>query len=817
MIKLEKVNKYYNRHKKNELHIINNVSIDLADNGLVALLGQSGSGKTTLLNAIGGLDKVKSGKIYVNNKKITTRLSGKRDKIRNLEIGYIFQDYKLIENLSVYDNVAIVLKMLGIKDKKEIKTRVDYVLEKIGMYRYRNRPAGMLSGGEKQRVGIARAIVKAPNIIIADEPTGNLDSQNSLEIMNIIKAISREKLVILVTHENDLAKFYASRIIEIKDGTIQKDYINEHSDELDYQIENKFYLKDFKNTENIKQEDIEINVFSDKKENMSLDIVVKNGNIYIKSKGNEKLEVVDNNSNIVFVNDNYKKIKKEEVEKYKFNFEEIINKNIKRRYSSIYNPITMITNGVRSVLKFSILKKILLLGFVISAMFITYSVSTITATLNIKDEDFIQYNQNYLMAELPKVKVEDFLEYESKENVEYLLPGDSIVNFSIKYDDFYQTSRTTENITGSLTSIEFINENDLIYGVLPTNDYELVLDKMVLDRLQKSYEKIAKMCGINETQEFLGRELYLQDNNINSFKIVGIVDMSSPSIYVNKNMLINIVGLTNDNESFYYIASFEEPNEGEEVILDYSLISDKIQLKKGRMPENDYEVIVNISNQYEMPLNKTIKTKVNETKLKVVGYYDSIYSLNYYLVNANTFKYKTITEKSGFVVATKDTKNVLESFKELSLNITNSYESAKERYLKEQKETIRNSLTVSGIILAISLVEIFLMIRSSFLSRIKEIGILRAIGVKKKDIYKMFIGEIVAITTGASVPGILFMSYVLQKLSQIRYLERLYVVNLWTIIASIMIIYIFNLLVGLLPVFKVVRKTPAQILSRHDI
>ena len=174
MIKIENVNKYYNRHKKNELHVINDVSLDLGNSGLVALLGPSGSGKTTLLNSIGGLDKVKSGKIYVNNKKITTKLVGKKDKIRNLQIGYIFQDYKLLENLSVFDNIALVLKMIGIKDKNEIKTRVDYVLERVGMYRYKYRPAGMLSGGEKQRVGIARAIVKAPDVIIADEPTRQL-------------------------------------------------------------------------------------------------------------------------------------------------------------------------------------------------------------------------------------------------------------------------------------------------------------------------------------------------------------------------------------------------------------------------------------------------------------------------------------------------------------------------------------------------------------------------------------------------------------------------------------------------------------------
>ena len=234
MITLKNVNKYFNKGKKNEVHVINNTSLTLDNTGLVALLGPSGCGKTTLLNTIGGLDKIKSGSIYIDDKKISSRCSYKVDKIRNLNIGYIFQDYKLIDNISVYDNVALVLKMIGIKDKKEIKTRVEYVLDKVGMLRYKRRPAAMLSGGERQRVGIARAIVKDPAIILADEPTGNLDSKNSLEIMKIIKSISKERLVILVTHEQDLAKFYASRIIEVSDGVIVKDYLNDVDEQLDY-------------------------------------------------------------------------------------------------------------------------------------------------------------------------------------------------------------------------------------------------------------------------------------------------------------------------------------------------------------------------------------------------------------------------------------------------------------------------------------------------------------------------------------------------------------------------------------------------------
>ena len=289
MIKINNIDKYFNRFKKNQIHVINNTSLDLGNKGLVSLLGPSGSGKTTLLNVIGGLDKVRKGKIYINGRKITRKFQGSIDKTRNLNIGYIFQDYKLIEDMSVYDNVSLALKMVGIKDKKEIDKRVCYVLDKVGMLRYKKRPCSMLSGGERQRVGIARAIVKNPNIIIADEPTGNLDSKNSVEIMNIIKAISKEKLVVLVTHEGNLAKFYADRIIELEDGKILHDYKNENQNELNYEMNNTLYLKDYKYF----NENNGVKVYSNDNNNLKINIVVTKNNIYIETLDNKKIEVLD--------------------------------------------------------------------------------------------------------------------------------------------------------------------------------------------------------------------------------------------------------------------------------------------------------------------------------------------------------------------------------------------------------------------------------------------------------------------------------------------------------------------------------------------
>ena len=809
MIRLEKVNKYYNKGKKNQIHVIDNTSLELGEKGLVALLGPSGCGKTTLLNVIGGLDKIKKGKIYVNGQKISTRRSYKVDKIRNLNIGYIFQDYKLIDNLSVYDNVAIVLKMIGIKDKNEIKKRVEYILNSLNIYRFKSRPASMLSGGQRQRVGIARALVKDPDIILADEPTGNLDSKNSLEIMNIIKAISKNRLVILVTHETELAHFYADRIIEIEDGKIEKDYTNNNKNGLDYRIENNIYLKDLKHQE-VNDKNLKLQIYENKETNLNITLVVQNGNIYIKNEGPEKVEVIGTDSNIELINDHYKSINKEEIDEYNFDFKNIITDK-KKKYSSIFNPVKLLKNGFSKVFNYSVIKKILLLGFMASAMFIMFSVSSICALFNIKDTDFVEYNKDYLIVNLKKIKVDDFLSYEQKENINYILPGDSKVSMKIKIDDYYQTSKMENYITGSLSDINSINKDNLIYGRMPENKEEIVVDKMIVDNAIKN-ENTLKMAGIIDSKSLLDRLIVI--NSLPDFKIVGISNTESPTIYTDSSKFIDIIYNTSSQENNMY-AREGTPIDNE--IMKYSLYSDKIEIKKGRIPSNDYEVLVNISNKDEMPLNKEIKTKVNDRKLVVVGYYDSKYNYTYYFTNDNTIKYKLITDKSDLVISSKDKQKTLEEFRNMNLNINDSYSYSKKQYINERKDTIKSELIVSAIILLISLIEIFFMIRSSFLSRIKEIGIYRAIGVKKIDIYRMFSSEIFAITTLAGLPGVIFMSYVLYELSKISYLNNMFLVTPIIVITTIIFVYMFNLIIGLFPVFNVIKKRPAEILSRFDL
>lgn len=808
MLSLKKVNKYFNRHRKNEIHVINNVSLEFNDNGLVALLGPSGCGKTTLLNAIGGLDKIKSGKIYVNGKKISSKIDAKVDKIRNLNIGYIFQDYKLVDNMSVFDNVALVLTMLGIKDKNEVKNRVEYVLDKVGMLRYKRRPANMLSGGERQRVGIARALVKNPNIILADEPTGNLDSKNSLEVMKIIKSISKDRLVILVTHEVNLAKFYADRIIELKDGSIVKDYINKDKEDLDYAIDNNIYLKDFDKHDVIKDEDKLINIYLDEKDKIKLDIVVRNGNIYVNSKNRDNVVVIDEDSNIELINDSYKKIQESDIDKYNFDLKD---DGKKKRYSSIFNPISLITNGFKKVFDYSFLKKLLLLGFILSGMFIMYSVSSIASTINVKDEDFVTMNKNYLSVNLNKIKVDDYLKYENLDSVDYIIPGNSSVNFSVNYNDYYQSINIKDILSGSLSDINLIKDSDIVYGTMPKEMNEVVVDKRsILSMFDET--GYANMIGIKNVSDMIGREIKI--DTMDAFVIVGIVDLGSPSIYMNRSNFINVLSNTKNNDTNMYVS---EEEIGNQKVYDYNLEVNDIELKKGNYPVNDYEVIVNIKNSDTMPLNKYIDTKVNDKKLLVVGYYFSKDNMDAFLVNNNTVKYDLISKSKDMVLVSKDKDKTINEFRDMGLNIEDSYSVSRKKYIEGNKERVNTTLLVSGVILIISLVEVFLMIRASFLSRVKSVGIYRAIGVKKSDIYRMFYGEIIAITTIASVPGIILASYILKVLSNIKFLSKYFLVNFRIVLLSIIFVYIFNLIIGLIPVFNTIRRRPASILSRHDL
>ena len=229
MLKLENIKKDYITGDT-AVHALKGVSVEFRKSEFVSILGQSGCGKTTLLNIIGGLDRYTSGELYIGGRATSDFRDRDWDNYRNHSVGFIFQSYNLIPHQSVLSNVELALTLTGVP-RAERRRRAAEALEKVGLADQLNKKPNEMSGGQMQRVAIARALVNDPEILLADEPTGALDSETSVQIMELLKEISKDRLVIMVTHNPELAKQYSTRIIRLLDGNITDDSMPYSGDE----------------------------------------------------------------------------------------------------------------------------------------------------------------------------------------------------------------------------------------------------------------------------------------------------------------------------------------------------------------------------------------------------------------------------------------------------------------------------------------------------------------------------------------------------------------------------------------------------------
>ena len=221
MLQLKDIKKSY-KTATLEQQVLKGVSLSLRDNEFVAILGQSGSGKTTLLNIIGGLDRYDEGELIING--ISTKKYGSRDwdSYRNHTVGFVFQSYNLIPHQTLLSNVELALTISGISKAERVE-KAKKALEQVGLAEHMYKKPSQISGGQMQRVAIARALVNDPDILLADEPTGALDSDTSIQVMDLLKEVAKDRLVVMVTHNAELAEKYATRIVRLKDGIIEDD------------------------------------------------------------------------------------------------------------------------------------------------------------------------------------------------------------------------------------------------------------------------------------------------------------------------------------------------------------------------------------------------------------------------------------------------------------------------------------------------------------------------------------------------------------------------------------------------------------------
>lgn len=806
MIKIDKLNKYYNRKKTNEIHVINDITLDLPEKGLVVLLGPSGSGKTTLLNVLGGLDKVNNGTIQFGEEIIKRYNSRTWDQIRNKDVGYIFQNYNLLTNLTVYDNISLTLNMVGVVDKDEIDKRIDYILENIGMINFRKRRAFQLSGGQQQRVAIARALAKNPKVIIADEPTGNLDSKNTIEIMNIIKKISQTKLVILVTHEDDIADFYADRVIRLKDGQIVEDYKNSSSLDLELRHDQDIYLKDLVKLTDIKDDVAKVKVYSDDDiiPNFNIKLIVKNKTLYldIDSDDYKKIKVLNDDSEIKILDRHFEKVKKEDFLELTFDLENIISEEKTVNKRSVITLKESIKLALTRLSHTRLVGIFIYLVFIGMAALMAVAIGMLSNVYYLDSAKFLTGAKETVIIDYNEHTYADLLAYEEDASINYLNLITSSNGLSITLPAVYQARDINNSLTSNPALSEYLDDNAIMLGRNVEDYDEVVIDYTVAKTLigQSSMQNL----GITTLEDLLNLDIVISLSGITGdfeyvLEIVGISDTDNPVYYVKE-------------ETMYMI---------ETGVAVYEVFEDSITITEGIIPDGVAFIMVFDDPLLPVPVGTELLEV--DTLFTVSGLYESSEeSIPTMMVPLSLLK-ETYFEANYKVNGTdiyfhsNDIKDTISYFKTLEIEANGLYDLEVKEYRINRLAVGIGTIIFTGVVLVAMSISYFFIIRSSLISRIYEVSVYRALGVTKLDIMKIFVTEIFIITTLTSLIGYSVTTYFLYQiqLAISDYFEFMYI-SFYSIVGGILLIYLVNIISGILPVTNLLSRTPAEILSKYD-
>lgn len=801
MIKVTSLQKYFFRRKRNEIHVLNDVSLTFPDQGLVVLLGASGSGKTTLLNVIGGLDKIDSGVINFDQYTIEGYKSSLWDKIRNEYVGYIFQNYNLLPHLSVYDNIALVLKMMGITSPELIDERVTYILKAVNMYPFRKKKATQLSGGQQQRVAIARALVKNPSVIIADEPTGNLDSKNTLEIMNIIKSISKERLVVLVTHERDIARIYGDRIIEIKDGQLVDDYENDVSHEHDVADDNVVYLRDMNSKEKVDASWGSFEFYQDTDQSIDqvkIRFIIKNKTLYLDVDSPiDKIKLIDKSSNLLIKDENYVKKNKEEMLETTFRLEKLDNKHAKREYRSIVSLKQIFKLALQKILYSSAKGKMMLFSFIIAGGVIALAIAMASSMLipNTSSRTF-EKDYVYIQDNLPRNISYTELTQALQDEDDAYINTHYIARLNVV--DPIDESQSLVSVAGSFDLIDHMKGKMLIGRTVQSNK-EIVITSALAERILNSN---GAEYGIWKMEHLLFEKITVQGQEV---KLVGIVDSDIRVIYgrrVLANYLYPARAVIIEPFNIYSSMKLQE----------YTIAHGSAPVGNQVVASNIYLIL----NGIPFPETATYPLTIPNNPYVISGV---INNAEVFLIvpdaEVERIRFNTVTE---YFVYTNDSEKLINTFKVEAAKIYNELDQAVKEFRADTQTTRVTITVISSIIIGFTLIGFYFVMHSSMVSRIYEIAVYRALGMKKQELFTSFLVEIVMLTTITSIVGFISSSYLLIKANETIIGEfRVFVVNPLTILVGMIIVYGINVLGGMFPIVLLLRKTPAQILAQYDI
>ena len=771
MLTLKHLKKIYKTKSLTQV-ALNDVNVNFRKNEFVTILGQSGSGKTTLLNVIGGLDNYDYGELIINGKSTKNFKDNDWDYYRNSCVGFIFQNYNLINHISVYKNVELALTLSNSKDKRK---KVMDALKKVGLEKHVNKKPNELSGGQMQRVAIARALVNDPKIILADEPTGALDSKNSIMIMELIKKVAKDKLVIMVTHNKELAKKYASRIIELKDGVIIND--------------SKPY-----NENEIKDDYVKI-----KKTKMSLKAAVNLSLNNLKTKkGRTFLTSFASSIGLIGI-----------------------------------ALILSISNGFNKQIKEY--EKNTLSSFPIT-------ISKLTSTMDKKelednkkaftgDYDYPQKNVLYPYSGEENNKVhenaitDEYLNYikNMDSNLLSAISYYTVTSFNLMTTDNNENFKTVSggsinfnSLPQDLNGDSYLKDNyDLLSGSYPSSVYDVVLmvdsknriDKNLLDALFVDSSK--KEINFNE---IVGKELKVISNDNYYSKInENVFAKKEPSKEMyDKGITLKIVGIVRGKKDNVLASIMDVISEsmGSSMVSKIGYSNELINIIVNENKESEIvKYQYNSSGVVFMGGISFDEAKITKDEaLTILGANDVPASINIY---------------------PKDFKSKEQVISYLDEYNKDKEDEAKILYMDYAKQIgdlsngILDGITIvliafSSISLLVSSIMIGIITYISVLERTKEIGILRSLGARKKDITRVFNAETLIIGLISGVVSIIITLLLLIPINKIIYnateLKNVGVLNPVHAVILVIISIMLTLIGGLIPSKGASKKDPVEAL-----
>ena len=778
MLQLKEIKKSYKTGDFIQ-HALKGIDVQFRENEFVAILGPSGSGKTTMLNIIGGLDRYDSGDLIINGKSTKEFKDQDWDAYRNNFIGFVFQSYNLINHISVLENVEMGMTLSGLNSKKRKKKALE-LLDKVGLKDHAHKKPNQLSGGQMQRVAIARALANNPKIIMADEPTGALDTKTSIQIMNLIKEIAKDRLVIMVTHNPELANNYASRIIEFKDGNLVNDSNPIKEDEV---IKNDIKIKrtsmNFLTALNLSFNNIItkwgrtlITAFASSIGIIGIALILSLSNgfdIQIDEFEANTLsslpigitpQVANVESSQIESNKNSKKEDKEKGKypdiDYMIPYDASVNlkTHINKIDKDYINYIENIDQDLVSAISYYRMTNINLLADVNGKKQSISSSSINMSALpkNLGKNTYIKDNYDLLAGKFSENKNEVVLVLDSKNRIDTTLL-DSL---------------------GIDSKVKKVSYNELIgkeFKIVKNNDYYINLGNDTYIPNQ-NYE-----------------ELYNNENNI-TIKIVGIIRGKKDNKLANimtvmaENMGMNLV--SNIGYEDELISEIVANNENSDIVKSQINNDNNCVFMGGAPFENinlTKEMALTMLGANDLPMMVNIFTKDFDTKNDILNYLD---------------EYNNGKDEEEQVIYMDYAANV----SDLTSNIMNAV-----TYVL---------IAFSAISLIVSSIMIGIITYISVLERTKEIGILRALGARKKDVTRVFNAETFIIGLTSGLLGIIIARLLLIPanaiLLELTDLENVARMNPYHALLLIIVSLILTLIGGFIPAIVASKKDPVEAL-----